>query len=89
MGVALYMVGLVAIMGGILALGRRVWGLALAGAICALLGSIMVPWLMFGAPPHVAFAPPMPLVLILLEVPLWILGIPAIVLTALSKEEFR
>jgi len=58
----LFMVGLVAIMisivavaGGLCALKRRAWGLALAGSICS--------------------------------VPCW-LGIPAIILIALSKQEF-
>lgn len=58
-GVALYMIGLVAIMGGIFALRRRVWGLALTGAICALFPGMLI------------------------------LGILAIVFTALSKEEFE
>lgn len=35
-GIPLIMVGLVAIIGGIYALRRRGWGMALAGAICAL-----------------------------------------------------
>jgi hypothetical protein len=35
-GVLLLIIGIVAIVGGSLAIGRRVWGLALAGAICAL-----------------------------------------------------
>jgi len=30
--------GIIAIVGGIYALKRRIWGLALAGAICALIG---------------------------------------------------
>ena len=36
--------GIVAIVGGIYALKRRVWGLALAGAICSLFG----PWFVLG-----------------------------------------
>lgn len=36
-GVPMIALGIVAIVGGIYALKRRVWGLALAGAICALL----------------------------------------------------
>jgi hypothetical protein len=35
-GVLLMIIGIVAIVGGSFAIGRRVWGLALAGAICAL-----------------------------------------------------
>jgi hypothetical protein len=35
-GVFLLLIGIVAIIGGVFALNRRVWGLALAGAICAL-----------------------------------------------------
>jgi hypothetical protein len=36
--------GIIAIVGGSYALKRRVWGLALAGSICALLG----PWVLLG-----------------------------------------
>jgi hypothetical protein len=51
-------VGILAIVGGIYALQRKIWGLALAGSIAAFF-------------------------------PSWILGIAAIVLTALSKNEFE
>jgi hypothetical protein len=51
-------VGILAIVGGIYALQRKIWGLALAGSIAAFF-------------------------------PCWILGLPAIVLTALSKNEFE
>jgi hypothetical protein len=37
-------VGIIAIVGGAYALKREVWGLALAGSICALLG----PWAILG-----------------------------------------
>jgi hypothetical protein len=37
-GIPLAVLGIVAIVGGAFALKRRVWGLALAGAICALFG---------------------------------------------------
>jgi hypothetical protein len=50
-------IGILAIIGGIYALRRKVWGLALAGSIAAFF-------------------------------PSWILGLTAIVLTALSKNEF-
>lgn len=53
------LLGILAIVGGIYALQRKKWGLALAGSIAA-------------------FFPPK-----------WILGIAAIVLTVLSKEEFE
>lgn len=36
--------GIIAIVGGIYALRRRIWGLALAGSICALVG----PWFILG-----------------------------------------
>ncbi|MDD5083232.1 MAG: hypothetical protein PHU08_07675 [Dehalococcoidales bacterium] len=36
-GIPIIILGIVAVIGGIYALQRRVWGLALAGAICALL----------------------------------------------------
>ena len=36
--------GIIAIVGGIYALLRRIWGLALAGSICALIG----PWFILG-----------------------------------------
>jgi hypothetical protein len=51
-------VGILAIVGGIYALQRKIWGLALAGSIAAFF-------------------------------PSWILGIAAIVFTALSKNEFE
>jgi hypothetical protein len=38
LGAPLIIFGVIAIVGGIYALGRRVWGLALAGSICALIG---------------------------------------------------
>jgi len=41
-GILALIVGIVAIVGGIFAIRRRLWGLALAGAICALF------------PPHIA-----------------------------------
>ncbi len=44
LGVPLVLLGIVAIVGGIYALKRRVWGLALAGGICALVG----PWAILG-----------------------------------------
>jgi hypothetical protein len=36
LGIPLIILGIVAIVGGVFALMRRVWGLALAGAICSL-----------------------------------------------------
>jgi hypothetical protein len=54
-GLVAVMIGIVAVAGGLCALKRRVWGLALAGSICS--------------------------------VPCW-LGVPAIILIALSKQEF-
>ena len=39
-GVPLIILGIIAIVGGVYALKRRIWGLALAGSICALVG----PW---------------------------------------------
>ena len=43
-GAALIVLGIIAIVGGSCALRRRVWGLALAGSICALFG----PWVILG-----------------------------------------
>jgi hypothetical protein len=54
-GLLAIMIGVVAVAGGVCALKRRVWGLALAGSICS-----VFCWL----------------------------GIPAIILIALSKQEF-
>jgi hypothetical protein len=56
--VPLIIVAILAIVGGIYALRRKIWGLALAGSIAAFF-------------------------------PSWILGLTAIVLTALSKDEFE
>jgi hypothetical protein len=43
-GAPIIVVGIIAIVGGSYALKRRVWGLALAGSICALIG----PWVILG-----------------------------------------
>ena len=43
-GVPIIVVGVIAIGGGSYALKRRMWGLALAGSICACLG----PWVILG-----------------------------------------
>lgn len=89
-GIAVYMIGLIAIMGGILALGRRVWWLALTGAICAIAACMVAPWMLTKGPPlppGFEYSPIWVWVMIL-GIPLSILGISAIVLTVLSKEEF-
>ena len=58
LAIPLIIVGILAIVGGIYALRRKNWGLALAGSIAAFF-------------------------------PSWLLGIAAIILTALSKDEFE
>jgi hypothetical protein len=60
LAVPFVILGILAIVGGIYALRRKIWGLALAGSIAAFFS----PWF-------------------------WILGIAAIVFTALSKNEFE
>jgi hypothetical protein len=60
-GIPFAILGILSIVGGVFALSRKAWGLALAGSITAL------------------FAPPL----------FWLLGITAIVFTALSKNEFE
>jgi hypothetical protein len=92
MAVLVCIVGLVAILGGILAMGRRVWWLALTAAICALSGSLLVPTVLVIGPP----LPPGAVDgvvfwawLVMIGMPLSILGILAIVLVALSKKGFR
>jgi hypothetical protein len=40
----LIVLGIIAIIGGVCALQRKIWGLALAGSICALIG----PWFILG-----------------------------------------
>ena len=40
----LIVLGIIAIIGGVCALTRRIWGLALTGSICALVG----PWFILG-----------------------------------------
>jgi hypothetical protein len=42
LGVPLIILGIVAIVGGIFALRRRIWGLAYAGGICALLLTLIL-----------------------------------------------
>ena len=48
-GLALIAIGIVAIVGGVFSLRRRIWGLALAGAICSVLGSLIlgIPGIVF------------------------------------------
>ena len=43
-GAPVIILGIVAIVGGLYALRRRIWGLGLAGSICALIG----PWFILG-----------------------------------------
>ncbi len=43
-GAPLIILGIIAIVGGTYALRRRIWGLAIAGSICALIG----PWGLLG-----------------------------------------
>jgi hypothetical protein len=57
--VPVILIGILAIIGGVYALKRRIWGLALAGSIAAFF------------------------------TPSWVLGVAAIVFTALSKNEFE
>jgi len=57
--VPLILIAILAIVGGIYALQRKIWGLALAGSIAAFFS------------------------------PSWVLGVAAIVFTALSKNEFE
>ncbi len=44
MAIPIIILGIVAIAGGIYALRRRIWGLAIAGSICAVFG----PWFLLG-----------------------------------------
>ena len=60
LAVPFLILGILAIVGGIYALLRKAWGMALAGSIAAFFS----PWL-------------------------WFLGIAAIVLTALAKNDFK
>jgi hypothetical protein len=60
-GIPFAILGILSIVGGVFALSRKVWGMALAGSITSL------------------FSPPL----------FWLLGITAIVFTALSKNEFE
>jgi hypothetical protein len=64
-GAPLIILSIVAIVGGVFAIRKRVWGLALAGAICGFIVGL----------PFIA--------------PAILLGIPAIVFTALGKGQFK
>jgi len=68
-----------AVVGGVYALRRRIWGLALAGSICTLIG----PWGLLGIliPSAMPFMP--------LTLPLAIPGILATVFIVRGKREFR
>jgi hypothetical protein len=59
LGTILIILAIVAIVGGVFAILRRIWGLSLTGAICSLV-------------PH----------------PGMVLGIPALILISMSKDEF-
>ena len=85
----LLIVGVLAIRGGIYALKRQKWGVALAGPIAAIL-TLFILWIATIAAPMLDFrilvrlvAPPLFYLLLLLS------GIAAIVFTALSKNEFE
>ena len=76
-GVPLLVLGIVGIVGGVSAIGRRIFGLSLAGAICAL--------------PSVIFAVPLGWAIgvgINAAVTSLILGILAVIFLSLSKREF-
>ncbi|MFC2050177.1 hypothetical protein ACFLTN_03250 [Chloroflexota bacterium] len=90
--VPLFIVGALAIRGGIYALKRKRWGFALAGAIVALL-PLCIPWIPiiigFTAPPQTWDLKQLPFFhLAQLLFPL-LLGIAAIVFTVQSKNEFE
>jgi hypothetical protein len=65
LGAPIVILSIVAILGGVFAIRKKVWGLALAGAICGFVVGL----------PFVA--------------PAILLGIPAIVFTALGKGQFK
>jgi len=95
--------GIIAIVGGIYALRRRIWGLALAGSICTLVGSVILVMLIMIAagsdnPEFIPFGTTWPEALaIFLSDPqfvgfivvLGILGILPIIFVIRGKHEFK
>jgi hypothetical protein len=73
--------GILAVVGGIYALRRKKWGLALAASIFAFFPSMLWPFIHYGALSSVA-------TLLSYVLPL-ILGICAIALTVLSRKQFE
>jgi hypothetical protein len=82
-GVPIIILGIVAIIGGIYALKRRIWRLALAGSICALFS----PWV---HPEPEILAAHFPNTIYTYFFFFWVLfGIPAIIFVSLGKGEFK
>ena len=73
--------GILAIVGGVYALRRKKWGLALAGSFTAFFPNLLWPLLLFNI--RISELPFTPWALFAL------LGIAAIVLTVLSRKEFK
>ncbi len=73
--------GILAIVGGIYALRKKKWGLALAGSFTAFFPNILWPFLFLDIRIFISFE--------MLLTPLLFFGIAAIVLTVLSRKEFR
>lgn len=73
--------GILAIVGGVYALRRKKWGLAFAASFTAFFPCVLWPFLfsslIVSISPELLFAPPS------------LLGIAAIVLTVLSRKEFK
>ena len=85
-GVALVVLGLIAILGGASAIRRKSFRQSLAGAICAL-PSVIVGWYLVGAAAtEVLFA--LPSAMVIWGLALVISGIPAVIFVSLSKREF-
>jgi len=84
-GALVAVVGIMPIVGGIYALKRRIWGLALAGSIFALIAPVIPTALLL----TVASESGSPATFAILASPLGILGILAIIFVIKGKREFR
>jgi len=87
-GTTISIVGIVAITGGIYALRRKIWGLALAGSICVLIFEILmpIPWANFFGEGYYNFWTPS---FVAVSVAFGIPGILAIIFVTKGKREFK
>jgi hypothetical protein len=89
-GIPSIMFGILAIVGGIYALRRRRWALALAGSICALIFGIIANYIVLGMTgAWLSLVPSSELLAVLPFVVFGLLGMLALIFVILGKREFE